>query len=501
MTVPNANNWLRDAAAPEPIVKLALRSLAWALVVSACVAGVAVLISVLTSLDRVDVPWSLIVGQRVGLLVLAPLFLIRLFCLSRNVADRGFAWIGLLATFFGLGILLLFFAQLGLEAVAWFRISPGLIEERNNELKETSKRYIEKEKEEYLRRDLPRAIADEERILRRKFANLPPEALSRKIEEARQEIRQEFEEALPERLSTWEKNAQEKQIEAEKSIRTDTSPGALLSNFLTEGPSSVGQDAGIFPALLGSLWMAVITICLAVPIGVGAALYLEEYKHAGWLGRIIQVNINNLAGVPSVVYGILGAFVFVEMIFKPIEQNQAEALAALAVDPATLSSWDRFLAWLPAIAARNVLGGGMTLALLTLPVIIVSAQESIRAVPPSIRQGAYALGATRWQVIWHQVLPLARPGIMTGTILAVARAIGEAAPLILFGALLLVQQNPSLFSRFTVMPMQIFGWADRPGEIWHHNAGMASILLLIVLLGLNAVAIVLRNRAQRKMRW
>jgi ABC-type phosphate transport system permease subunit len=231
------------------------------------------------------------------------------------------------------------------------------------------------------------------------------------------------------------------------------------------------------------------------------------------------------------------------MIFKPMENNQADLLASLAAHPEeALSLWDRFLTWLPAIAARNVLGGGLTLALLTLPVVIVSAQEAIRAVPPSIRHGAYALGATQWQVIWHHVLPLARPGILTGTILAVARAIGEAAPLILFGALLLVQQEPSLFSRFTIMPMQIFGWVDRPTpalpapleqqvastmgllagatpatplaacasaayvptqsiEIWRYNAAMASILLLIVLLGLNAVAIVLRNRAQRKMRW
>ncbi|MBM4067376.1 MAG: phosphate ABC transporter permease PstA [Planctomycetes bacterium] len=499
MTSRDAPYLLRQPA-PEPVGRLALRSLAWSLVVSTCVAGGVALISLLTSLDQFDVLWSLLVGARAGLLALAPAFLGRLFFLSRSVADRGFAWIGLLATFFGLGILLVFFAQLGFEAIAWFRVSPELIEEHNRMLRETGKNYIEQEKAAFFQQELPRAIADEERKLKKRFAD-DPAILARKLEEARQEIRQEFEEALPERMETWAKNAQEKQIEKEKGIRTDTSPGALLENFLTQGPGDVGQDAGIFPALLGSLWMAIITICLAVPIGVGAAVYLEEYKQGGWLGHIIQVNINNLAGVPSVVYGILGGFVFVEMIFKPMEQNQAAALAELALNPAALTFWDRVLLWLPTISARNVLGGGMTLALLTLPVIIVSAQEAIRAVPPSIRQGAYALGATRWQVIWHQVLPLARPGIMTGTILAVARAIGEAAPLILFGALLLVQQNPSLFSQFTVMPMQIFGWADRPGKIWHHNAGMASILLLIVLLGLNAVAIVLRNRAQRKMRW
>jgi phosphate transport system permease protein len=200
---------------------------------------------------------------------------------------------------------------------------------------------------------------------------------------------------------------------------------------------------------------------------------------------MIQININNLAGVPSVVYGILGGLFFVELIFKPLE---------LQFD------------W---IAARNALGGGMTLALLTLPVVIVSAQESIRAVPSSIRHGAYALGATRWQTIWRLVLPLAWPGIMTGTILALSRAIGEAAPLVLFGALLFVDQAPGLFSRFTVLPMQIFGWADRPAasldgvtiEIWRANAAMGCIVLLVTLLGLNAVAIVMRNRAQRNAKW
>lgn len=485
----------------QPAGMLALRSLAWAAAVSAFIAAGAVVIAILASLDQFDLPRALLTGMRFGILAYVPLFLGRLFCMSRNLADRAFAWIGFLATFFGLGILLVFFMQLGLEAVAWFKVSPNLIAEKNEELKETAKRYIDGEKAQ-LDREMLRDIAREHVKLKAKFPDLPPAELAKKLDEVQEEVRQEYKEiVLPDRLPIWEKNAQERQIEAEKSIRADTGPGALLTNFLTQGPSHVGQDAGIFPALLGSLWIAVITICLAVPVGVGAALYLEEYKHAGWLGQIIQVNINNLAGVPSVVYGILGAFVFVEMVFKPMEENQTAALVALAANPDSLSLWDRFLVWLPAIAARNVLGGGMTLALLTLPVIIVSAQEAIRAVPPSIRQGAYALGATRWQVIWYQVLPLARPGIMTGTILAVARAIGEAAPLILFGALLLVQQNPSLFSRFTVMPMQIFGWADRPAEIWHHNAGMASILLLIVLLGLNAVAIVLRNRAQKKMHW
>ncbi|MCI0642554.1 MAG: phosphate ABC transporter permease PstA [Gemmataceae bacterium] len=278
----------------------------------------------------------------------------------------------------------------------------------------------------------------------------------------------------------------EKKIVADMPLR-DTSGWGVFTYFLTHGPSSQPQDAGIYPALLGSLWVGLITLLFAVPVGVGAALYLEEYKHAGWLGKLIQVNINNLAGVPSVVYGILGAFVFVELIFKHMENAYPNA----------------------GIAARNVLGGGLTLGLLTLPVVIVAAQEAIRAVPSSIRHGAYALGATHWQVIWNNVLPMARPGILTGTILSLSRAIGEAAPLVLFGALLFVNQDPSLFSRFTVMPMQIFGWADRPAltfdgetiEIWRFNAAMAIVVLMVMLLAMNAVAIVLRNRAQRRMRY
>ena len=224
----------------------------------------------------------------------------------------------------------------------------------------------------------------------------------------------------------------------------------------------------------------------AVPIGTGAALYLEEYKHSGRLGYWIQVNINNLAGVPSIVFGIMGAFVFVELIFKPLHRLHE------------------------GISVRNLLGGGMTLGLLTLPVIIVSAQEAIRAVPNSIRQGAYALGATHWQVIWRQVLPLARPGIMTGTILAVSRAIGEAAPLVLFGATTFIAYSPNPFSDFTVLPIQIYNWAERPDkpvingqmiEPWSYNMALASLILILMLIGLNALAIYMRNRAQKKVRW
>jgi phosphate transport system permease protein len=234
------------------------------------------------------------------------------------------------------------------------------------------------------------------------------------------------------------------------------------------------------------LWLSLIMMLFAVPVGTAAALYLEEYKTSGRLARIIQTNINNLAGVPSVVYGIMGAFVFVELIFKPLHL------------------------WNEGISVRNVIGGGMTLGLLTLPVVIVSAQEAIRAVPNSIRQGAYALGATHWQCIWTQVLPLARPGIMTGTILAVSRAIGEAAPLILFGATTFIAYTPNPFSEFTVLPIQIYNWAERPtnpvidGHVvrqWNFNMALASMVLLVMLLCLNGMAIYVRNRAQKAMRY
>jgi phosphate transport system permease protein len=398
------------------------------------------------------------------------LFAVRLLCLSRSLADRAFTWTGFLATFFGLAMLLVFFGRLGSEVYQWLVHTPVLVEQQNRKLADDL-------------RDIEKTIETRMAEIRKEMQ----EALAAAATEVeKKEIREIYEtDVIPANLKDLRTTANEVRKAAELGTREDTSALSLLWHFLTHGPSRHPQDAGIWPALLGSLWLAVITILFAVPIGVGAALYLEEYRRSGWLAYVIQVNINNLAGVPSVVYGILGAFVFVEMIFKPLGNLN------------------------PEIAARNVLGGGLTLALLTLPVVIVSAQEAIRAVPSSIRHGAYALGATHWQVIWHQVLPLARPGILTGTILALSRAIGEAAPLVLFGALLYVDQDPSLFSRFTILPMQIFGWADRPAitmqgqavEIWRYNAALASVILLIMLLALNAVAIYLRNRAQRRTRW
>jgi phosphate transport system permease protein len=380
-------------------------------------------------LHGLEVPALLAQAGRLGLAVFGVFFLVAVVFLQRAWQDRAFTTVGLLATFFGLGILLYFFTQLALDVHMYFEVAPALIEAHNQQLHD----HVERAEQ--------------------RLQEAPPGE--------RQELRQ---------------RAAEARAAAIQGVRHATSAGALLWHFLTHGPSDQPQDVGIGTALLGSLWVAGITILFAVPVGIGAALYLEEYRGKGWLRSLIQLNISNLAGVPPVVFGILGGFIFVELLFKPLTRDY------------------------PGIAAGNVIGGGLTLGLLTLPVIIVAAQEAIRAVPLSLRQEAYALGATRWQVIRHQVLPLALPGILTGTILALSRALGEAAPLVLLGALRYVDQVPWPWTRFTVLPLQIFGWSDQPQPIWRANAALASVLLLAVLLVLNGVAIYLRYRAQRQPR-
>lgn len=241
--------------------------------------------------------------------------------------------------------------------------------------------------------------------------------------------------------------------------------GALSAEFITGFPSRFAARSGIKPALLGSVWTLVLTAAIAFPVGVGTAIWLEEYAPDNRFTRLVQTNIANLAGVPSIVYGILGLAMFVR-------------LAAMG---------------------RSVLAGAFTLALLILPVIIIASQEAIKAVPNSIRLGAYALGATRWETIRYHVFPLALPGVLTGTILALSRAIGEAAPLILVGALAFVPFVPDHpLDEFTVIPIQIFNWVSKPQPAFHEVAAAGSIVLLIVLLSLNAVAIVLRNRYTRK---
>ena len=241
--------------------------------------------------------------------------------------------------------------------------------------------------------------------------------------------------------------------------------GRLSWQFITSYPSRRAEQAGILPALIGSIYVIGITTLIAVPLGVGAALHLEEYGTRGRLSRIIEINISNLAGVPSIIYGLLGLGLFVRILGM----------------------------------GRSVLAGACTLALLVLPVIIISTREALRAVPKSLREGSYALGATRWQTIWHQVLPAAFPGILTGLILALSRAIGETAPLITIGALTYVPFLPSdLFSPFTVLPIQIFNWVSRPQAAFAENAAAGIVVLLLLLLAMNAVAIVLRDRFQRR---
>ena len=244
--------------------------------------------------------------------------------------------------------------------------------------------------------------------------------------------------------------------------------GWLTGTFFTESPSRIPSRAGIKPALAGTLWLMGLVALIAFPLGVAAAVYLEEYAARSWVQSVIQTNIANLAGVPSIVYGILGLAVFVRWMF---------ALTG----------------------GRSVLSGALTISLLVLPVIIIAGQEAIRAVPGSIREASYGLGATRWQTVRHHVLPNALPGIMTGTILALSRAIGETAPLIMMGALTFIAFVPDgPRDAFTVLPIQIFNWASRPQDEFRNLAAAAIIVLLVLLLSMNALAIWLRNKYRKE---
>lgn len=256
----------------------------------------------------------------------------------------------------------------------------------------------------------------------------------------------------------------------------------LNPDFITSPQQSDPLDAGVRTAILGSLWTIAITILVSFPLGVGAAIYLEEYASRDrWYNRLIQTNINNLAGVPSIIYGMLGLAIFV----RSLGAFTSGAMFGVA-DPTTANG-------------RTILSAGLTLALLVLPLIIINGQEAIRAVPNSLRQASYGLGATKWQTIWSHVLPNAIPGILTGTILAVSRAIGETAPLVVIGAATLVTFDPSgPFSRFTVLPIQIFQWTARPQDEFRNLAAAAILVLLVLLLSLNAGAILLRNRFSRR---
>jgi phosphate transport system permease protein len=235
-------------------------------------------------------------------------------------------------------------------------------------------------------------------------------------------------------------------------------------NFLTSFPSRRPHDAGILSAIVGTFWMMGLTAAVSVPVGVASAVYLEEYASKGWFARLVQLNIANLAGVPSIIYGILGLTLFVRF---------------MGLD-------------------RSLMAGALTMALLILPVIIISTQEAIKAVPSGIRESAYALGATRWQVVYSHVLPIAAPGIMTGVILSLSRAIGETAPLIMIGALTFIAFLPSsVFDPFTVLPIQIFNWTARPQLDFQLLAAAAIIVLMAILLVMNLSAIILRNYFER----
>jgi len=254
------------------------------------------------------------------------------------------------------------------------------------------------------------------------------------------------------------------------------------SKFVSSPQSSDAQKAGVRTAIFGSLWTITITIAFAFPLGVGAAIYLEEYARDNWLNRIIRTNINNLAGVPSIIYGMLGLAIFVRAL-EPLSSGGIFGL----VDPTTANG-------------RTVFSAGFTLGLLTLPLIIINGQEAIRAVSNALRQASYGLGATQWQTIWHHVLPNALPGILTGTILAISRAIGETAPLVVVGASTFITVDPSgPFSKFTTLPIQIYQWTARPQGEFRNIAAAAIMVLLGLLLSLNAGAVLLRNRYSRRV--
>ncbi|MFM1745395.1 MAG: hypothetical protein RLZZ630_1332 [Bacteroidota bacterium] len=238
--------------------------------------------------------------------------------------------------------------------------------------------------------------------------------------------------------------------------------------FLSNLPSRFPEKAGIYTALLGTCWILVMTALIAIPMGVAAGIYLEEYGKKSRFANILEINITNLAGIPSIIYGLLGLEIFVRTLGL----------------------------------GQSVLAGAMTLSLLILPIIIVATRESIRAVPRGLREAAFALGATKWQTIWTQVLPASAGGILTGIILALSRAVGEAAPLIVVGALAYVPFAPKTpLDEFSVLPIQIFNWVSRPQQGFVINSAAAIIVLLAITFLMNGIAIYFRNRWQKKVKW
>lgn len=238
-------------------------------------------------------------------------------------------------------------------------------------------------------------------------------------------------------------------------------------DFITSLPSRKADRAGIYTALMGSVWVLVLTTIIALPLGIAAAIYLEEYAKKGRLSSLLEVNISNLAGVPSIIYGLLGLEIFVRIMQM----------------------------------GASVLAGSFTLALLILPIVIVSTREAIKAVPKSVRDASFALGASKWQTVSKQLLPASFGGILTGVILALSRAVGETAPLIVIGALTYVPFAPeSPMDEFSVLPIQIFNWISRPQHGFEVNAAAAIILLLMITFTMNGIAVYFRNKWQKKLK-
>jgi len=238
-------------------------------------------------------------------------------------------------------------------------------------------------------------------------------------------------------------------------------------DFIVSLPSRKPENAGIWTALMGSIWILLLTTAISVPIGVAAGIYLEEYSKKGKLSTILEINISNLAGVPSIIYGLLGLEIFVRI---------------MGLGP-------------------SVLAGSLTLSLLILPIIIVATREALKAVPSSIRDASFALGASKWQTVYHQLLPASSGGILTGVILALSRAVGETAPLIVVGALAYVAFAPATpMDEFSVLPIQIFNWVSRPQSGFAENAAAAIIILLLITFAMNGVAVYFRNKWQRKFK-
>ncbi len=235
--------------------------------------------------------------------------------------------------------------------------------------------------------------------------------------------------------------------------------------FFTSFPSRFAEKSGILPAMLGSVWLVMLTAVIAVPVAIGAAIYLEEYAGKSRFARFIKINISNLAGVPSIVYGIFGLYFFVRTLGL----------------------------------GRSILAGALTMALLILPILIVATQEAIRTVPEEYRHGSYALGASRWQTIRKIVLPVALPGILTGIILAISRALGESAPLLLVGAFSYVSSLPkNPMDSFTVLPIQIYTWTSKPNADFRDLTAAAILVLLVLVLLFNTMAIIIRNKYQKE---